>query len=399
MKTKSVFVALICGLLSLSPALAQKRAPDPNAPTWQSESARTLDPALRAVADHFVGKVVASGRRAGMVIGIVDGKNRWVLAYGRKALGSDLPPNGDTLYEIGSVTKTFTATALALMSRGGRVKLSEPVSKYLPHGARVPSYRGRAITLEDLATHTSGLPRMPSNWVDAPDPYAAYTPADSCKFLAQCRLDRAPGRKYDYSNFGAGLLGLALSRARGSSYEKMVVEMICRPLGMKDTAITLSKDQRARLAPGYLLAKKGKDLTLTPAGNWTFQDSFAGAGALRSTVNDLMTYVAANLGVEPTPLRDALALTQKPRRKGGDEGTRIGLGWHSVTLPEPTSGVVVCHAGGTGGYNSYLAFSKQRKAGVVVLSNGTLADGTDEEDSAAGMGMLALMMHPELLKQ
>ncbi len=354
-----------------------------------------ISPALKKIADTFFSPLVTSGKHAGVVVGILDGNNRWVLGYGRKAMGSETPPDGDTVYEIGSVTKTLTAIALAAMAGKGKVKLSDPLGKFLPASVKVPSYRGKKITLEHLAVHTSGLPRMPDNFADttlSANTYAAYSPDQAYRFLAKYRLKRAPGTKSDYSNFGMGLLGLALSRAHKTSYEKMVSDLVIKPLGLKDTTITLSPGQRARLARGYALEEHGKSTKLVPAPNWTFQDCFAGAGALRSTANDMLAFVAANLGIAQTPLNDTLQLTHKPRSRESDESS-VGLAWQILTLSkdEPP---IIWHNGGTGGYSSFIGFCKEPKVGVVVLANTYSESDVDE----AALKLLLVLAHPELLK-
>src|SRR5208283_4407870 len=117
--------------------------------------------------------------------------------------------DGDTVFEIGSITKVFTALLLADMAQRGEVALTDPVSKYLPKGVKMPGRNGHAIMLQDLATHTSGLPRLPSNMKpkDFMNPYADYTPELLYQFLSSYELPRDPGSKWEYSNLGAGLLG------------------------------------------------------------------------------------------------------------------------------------------------------------------------------------------------
>lgn len=396
---KYLFASVISVLLLAFPVLSHAS----NAPTWVSNSPTPLPKAIREKADEYAGGVVAKGKRASMVVGVMIGEKRWILGYGETSLGSNTPPNGDTLYEIGSVTKTFTSTALALMVKNGRMKLNDPVSKYLPKGTRVPSYKGKIITLARLASHTSGLPGLPDDFLIAnilspENPYDVYSPEKSYEFLANYELDRAPGSLYEYSNFGAGLLGMALSRVNRSSYQRMILDMICRPLGMRDTIITLNKDQQARLAPAYRLTGSDEKPTLNPTANWTFQDNFAGAGAIRSTANDLLTYIAANTGVKKTPLRGAFDLTHKPRHKTKIDGipVSLGLGWHIMNKPEWFCHPIICHAGGTGGYNSYVAFDTVNKVGVVVLGNGTRARAKeDPEESTAGCAVMMMLSPPK----
>ena len=199
--------------------------------------------------------------------------------------------NGDTIFEIGSATKVFTSLLLADMVQRGEVALNDPVAKFLPAGVSVPERNGRQITLVDLATHTSGLPRLPANLnpKDPNNPYADYTPEQLYQFLSSYQLPRDIGAQYEYSNLGGGLLGFALARRAGMSYEALVKSRICDPLGMKDTGITLTPEMKARFAVGH-------DQGLARVENWDLP-TLAGAGALRSTANDLLAFVSANIGL------------------------------------------------------------------------------------------------------
>jgi len=305
-------------------------------------------------------------------------------------------PGGDTVFEIGSITKVFTGTILADMVREGLVKLDDPVAQYLPAELVLGDPRMRVITLLDLATHRSGLPRLPGNlWtdeekragVDTTNPYAQYTVARLYAFLSGYTLPRAPGAQSEYSNLGFGLLGHALALKTGKTYEDLVVERVCAPLGMKDTRITLDADQRARLAQGYkAFAEVDGARVAQPSSNWDIP-TLAGAGALRSTVNDMLKFLKANLGLTETRLAEAFQQARAPRC---DEGKHrhIGLGWVILSDANQEIGVpgvsdkdhsltVVWHNGETGGYYSYLGFVPERAAGVVVLSN--TASSTDTQ--------------------
>ena len=287
-----------------------------------------------------------------------DGRRR-VVAYGPHS--GVQPFDGNTVFEIGSITKTFTAGILADMVRKGEVALDDPVVKYLPEGTVVPSRDGKEITLADLASQTSGLPRLPDNMnpADSANPYADYTTRQMFDFLAGYELPRAIGEKYEYSNLGFALLGQALAFRAGESYESLVTERILRPLGMTDTRITLTPSMQQRLAPGH--APDG-----SPAENWDFP-SFAGAGALRSTVNDMLTWIHANADSTSRPLGPTLALTHAPRHEAGSPALTIGLAWHR--LRTPLGRTIVWHNGGTGGYRTFTGYDEATGTGIVVLSN------------------------------
>lgn len=310
------------------------------------------DSAVRALLTARVQTFPDTGKHGeGIVVGLLD-------ATGRRRIIT-LGVDSTAVFEIGSITKTFTASVLADMVARGDVRLDDPVAKYLPDSAHVPGRNGKQITLVDLATQSSGLPRLPSNLAprDASNPYADYTVQQLYAFLSGYQLTRDIGATYEYSNLGMGLLGLALARKAGTSYETMVSRHILTPLGMRETAITLTPAMRARLAPGH-----DADGNVVP--NWDLP-TLAGAGALRSTTRDMLTFVAANLDTT-SALGRALRDARMPRREAGSPNMRIGLAWHILARP---AGSIVWHNGGTGGYRTFTGFDPVRRVGVVVLSN------------------------------
>jgi CubicO group peptidase (beta-lactamase class C family) len=310
---------------------------------------------------------VASGRNPAIVVGIYENGKTRTIAMG--ASGSpDHPLDGNTVFEIGSITKVFTSTLLADMVARKLVAYDDSVGKYLPSSVRVPSRNGRAITLVDLATQHSGLPRMPDNLTpaDPENPYADYTPAQMYDFLSRYELPRDPGQTFEYSNLGVGLLGHALAGRAGTTYEALVADRILDPLGMRDTRITLTPEMRARLAKAY-------DAKGFPTKNWDLP-TLAGAGALRSTANDMLRFAAAALGAPGTPaaVAAALAEAERPRRElPGGTKAQIGLNWFT-TSAGPVE--IVWHNGGTGGYRTFLGLDKAHGRAVVVLATANPAD-------------------------
>jgi CubicO group peptidase (beta-lactamase class C family) len=299
----------------------------------------------------------------GIVVGLVDEKGPRIIRYGKVSRDSDRTVDGDTVFEIGSATKVFTGLLLADAVERGEMKLDDPISKYMPSSVKVPTRNGRQITLLDLATHTSGLPRLPDNLVpkDANNPYADYTVEQLYAFLSGYTLIRDIGATYEYSNLGVGLLGHILALRAGTNYEALVLERICRPLGMTNTLITLTPELRSRLATGY--NKAGK-----PVADFDMP-TLAGAGALRSTANDLLKFVAANLGLTKSDLWPAMQLAQAPRREASSPAmpdTQIGLCWH---VSNKSGTEVIWHNGETMGYHSFIGFDQKNRRGVVVLSN------------------------------
>jgi CubicO group peptidase (beta-lactamase class C family) len=303
-------------------------------------------------------KCVLQQRRApGIVIGIVDEKGARVFAKGVCENGQSAAVNGDTLFEIGSVTKVFTGLLLQEMADRGEVSLNDPITKYLPPAVKTPTRNGRGITLADLATQTSGLPRMPDNFnpKDGNNPYADYSVEQLYNFLSRYQLKRDIGGEFEYSNLGVGLLGHILALRAGTNYEALVVRRVCDPLEMNSTRITLAPELKARLAPGH-------DAAGATVENWDIP-TLAGAGGLRSTANDMLKFLAANAGLTNSSLSNAMALTQRPRH-GSGLGRSIGLIWQIEKIPGTT-----WHNGGTGGYHSYIGLKKNPRRAVVVLAN------------------------------
>ena len=311
-------------------------------------------------------RIERAERSVGIVVGLVDADGTTVVGHGRRGLGDPLPPDGDTVFEIGSVSKVFTAILLADMAGSAEVEIQAPAASYLPDSVDMPGEIGNPITLYHLSTHTSGLPRIPDNCApaDLNNPYADYSVECLYDYLSAHELARAPGEAVEYSNLAVGLLGHILAEVSGLDYESLIKERIAGPLEMSDTAITLSRDMRARLAAGHSFGLS-PGARLVPAANWDIP-TLAGAGGLRSTVNDLLRFVAANLGLTATEIATAMEYTHEPRENIGPEGMQLGLGWINTTQHGLT---ITWHNGETGGYHSFVGLDKKRGKGVVVLSN------------------------------
>ncbi len=332
-----------------------------------SGAAQPPDSEIRKI---LIERIDSFHQGVGIVVGVVDARGRRIVAYGSLDKGDARPLNGDTVFEIGSATKVFTSLLLADMVQRGEVALADPVAKYLPAEVKVPERNGRSITLLDLSTHTSGLPRMPSNFQpkNSANPYADYTVKQLYDFLSGYQLTRDIGSKFEYSNLGGGLLGQALAHRAGMDYESLVQARITGPLGMHSTAIALTPDMKARLAIGH-------NTNLEATSNWDLP-ALAGAGALRSTANDMLTFLAANLGYVKSPLAPAMASMLAVRRPTGVGGLgEIGLGW---LVAKSSENEIVWHNGGTGGYRSFVGFEPKTGAGVVVLSNTFTTAGVDD---------------------
>lgn len=346
-----------------------------------SGTARTRQPALPASAPTsdeirsiLVKRIDVDKQSVGIVAGVIDAKSRRIVSHGRLAQDDVRPLGGDTVFEIGSVTKVFSALLLTDMAQKGEVALTDPVSKYLPDGTTVPQRGGQAITLQDLAMHTSGLPRMPNNFAPADplNPYADYGFDRLTQFLSGYTLTRDVGAQYEYSNVGGGLLGTLLARRAGLDYEALVTQRISTPLAMTSTAVTLTAPMKTRLATGH-----NARLESTP--NWDFPpgtSTMTGAGGLRSTADDLLTFVAAALGLTKSPLARDFEGLLATRRPTGRPNLEIALGWHVTTRPSGKQ--IVWHNGGTGGYRSFVGYDRSASSGVVVLSNTFTPVGVDD---------------------
>lgn len=309
--------------------------------------------------ERLIRERVDSGRNAGVVVGLIDARGgRHVYAYG--SAGDGAPPLGPrTVFEIGSATKVFTATLLAQMVGRGDVSLDDPVAKFLPPDVTLTP-KGRPITLLDLATQSSGLPRMPLNFRPAnmDDPYADYGPTHLYRFLASVTPSRAPGEQYEYSNLGVGLLGFVLGRRDGGGYEEALRTRVLDPLHLADTRITRTAEMERRAATGH-----NRDGDVVPA--WHF-DVLAGAGAVSSTLDDMLRFLAANMDSAPTLLGAALAETHVSRGPTTTGNLTIGLAWHIL---HANGTDIVWHNGETAGFHSFIGFDPSRHVGIVILTN------------------------------
>jgi serine-type D-Ala-D-Ala carboxypeptidase/endopeptidase len=301
-------------------------------------------------------------RHVGVAVGVRRDGETVVLGRGRIAAERPEAPGGDTIFEIGSVTKVFTATALALAVGEGSMALDDPVQRWLPTDVRLP-VRGRPITLADLATHTSGLPRLPRGLLrralrERHNPYASFGAEDLRRAIPATRPRRRPGR-FRYSNYGFGLLGHVLALRAGTTYEALIAERVCAPLGLADTSVAVPEAKRARFAQGH--TRWGR-----PTSHWDLP-ALPGAGALRSTVLDLLVFLDAQLAAGAGPLGDAIRATHDPRVRR--RTLSVGLGWMISTPVRGRRWRVLWHDGGTGGFRSAGGFVPETRTAVVVLSN------------------------------
>ncbi|MEM6328723.1 MAG: serine hydrolase [Planctomycetota bacterium] len=310
---------------------------------------------IQPIFDKHVQPLLDGELVVGGVLGVRQGGETTVIGFGEVTRGGGQKPTAETIYEIGSISKAFTGTLLADMAERGEVGVDDPIQQHLPPGVTAPQQGDRPMTLAHLATHTSGLPRMPDNFApaDPTDPYADYTPELAYAFLQGHQLRRGPGES-EYSNYGAGLLGTLLARKAGISYEELLVERIAEPLGMTDTRVALSEEQRTRFAPGYRS-------DLTSESEWNF-DALVGAGGIRSTAPDMLKLAAAAWD-EASPVHAALQSAFAQRGDMPGPGA-IGLAWMIAG-----DGATRWHNGMTGGYTAAMFIHPPTKTAAVVLCN------------------------------
>jgi CubicO group peptidase (beta-lactamase class C family) len=335
---------------------------------------------LKALLDRDLGGALKEGAA---VIGVVQHGVRRILAYG--------PATGDSIFEIGSISKTFTSLMLAQMVAQQKVRLDEPLRALLPAGAAA-QHKGGEITLLDLATQHSGLPRLPDNLKPANprDPYADYRAANAYEFLSKHGTQKPENAGFEYSNLGMGLLGLALANRAGLTYSEALAREITGPLGMADTVVALSPQQVKRLIRGHDAQRRN-----SPPWNW---DALAGAGAIRSTAADLLVYLEAQLhpdraGAASPTLARAIEMSHELRADAGPS-MRIAMAW----LYDPETGNF-WHDGATGGYSSFAFFNPKADCAGVVLYDQTLdpqhdfADRLGKHVAARLLGEPAVSLH------
>jgi CubicO group peptidase (beta-lactamase class C family) len=330
----------------------------------------TFSDAERLAIQPFIERCVA-GTRAAIVVGLADDSGSQVFAAGALDNGTDRKVDGDTLFYIGSVTKTLTSLLALEMAARGEVKLDDPVAKYLPASVKLPTFDGKEITLRHLAEQTSGLPMNASNMsgIDERDAYESYTVEQMYDFLARYQLPAAPGSRYAYSNVGMALLGNALERRAGATFEQLVAERICQPLGMNGTFITLTPELESRLAMGH-------EANGARATSWRFR-AYHPAGDIHSSANDLLKYAAAQAGLTKSPLTPLMEESHVFRHVDGEgiagQGAYSSMGrtatpWVDRNALQPAGMELRGHAGGAGSYHAWVGFDKKQRRGVVVLS-------------------------------
>lgn len=340
---------------------------------------------LEAAIDAEVNKTMRSGLFPGLVVGVCKDGRMFIKGYGTVNKETAVLPNATTIFQIGSLSKLFTASLLQSLCDEGVVSMEATLGELIGNSMFLsPSVQ--SVTLKQLVTHTSGFPRIPKSLAaritnmagknNLPvNPYSYLEAHFLFDYLATAEDKRAPGR-FEYSNFGMGLLGHVLEVVTGENYEKLVVEKVLSPLRMNKTVITPTPEINDYLAQGY--ASKG-----APAGVWTFA-SLAGAGAFYSNAQDMMRFIQAS--VEEGGVAAGSFRKMREPQCGGD----TGIGWMQPRFLDRFFGNrnMVWHNGMVGGYTSYLSIDTETKTGVVILAN-----------QASSVDMLGMMLTRQVRTQ
>lgn len=319
--------------------------------------------ATTEVIEPLVKPYIDSQTVLGLSLGVLQNGKFSTYGFGKISAGESPTPDGDTVFEIGSITKVFTGLLLADAVERKIVTLDQPIVDLFPSQFAKPNSSLSKIQLRQLSTHTSGLPRMPSNFdlTNVDNPYVDYDASKMFEFLHGHRLTREPGKKSEYSNLAVGLLGYLLAHKQMTEYESILKSRVLEPLQMSDSSITLSDSQKQRLARGH-------DMDLTPRGNWDFK-ALASAGAIRSTSKDMLKFAQAMLhpNDQIKPWVDLAWQEHQPALTKTDRA--MGLGWTIAG-----DGHTRFHNGQTGGYHSALFISRKLDLAVVALSNTAVGD-------------------------
>ena len=323
---------------------------------------------LQKLIDNILAEIEPNEKPAfGLMIGIIDGQNTYEYAYGHLSNKNNTKPNQNTIFQIGSISKVFTSTILMGMVQDSIVQLHDTITTFLPDSLAQQNPWLQNITLAQLATHTSGLPKTPYNIsmtiIDKENPYANYQVQDLYHFLSSYTPIVVKKRKkstpFSYSNLGMGLLGHLLENAAEQSFDSLLSHYILSPLELKNTSLSLSEEQQKSLGIGhYFSGRTIKELT--------YKTLYSSEG-LYSSLNDMIDFVKANLIIDNS--NNIFIQTHTPLYDTQMRWVKMAYGWFVISKGKKNSPTVITHSGRTGGYSNYVAFEKEKQLGIVVMSN------------------------------
>ncbi len=345
---------------------------------WAETAQGNFSSLSREQVDAVIDPLIRNGTYTGMVVVLVDQNGTAIYEYGVADRTLMTRPGSRTLYGIGSISKTFTGLLLAESSIQGDLNLTIPAGAYAPEGVTFPSLNGREITLEDLATHTSGLPSVPDSFLDVPaglpvedevealfSSYTTMNADEAYAFIGNYSLTRQPGTEWEYSNLGSAITGEIVARRTEGTFADSLRTRILEPLGMNHTTTVLTDEDRNTLATGYLgLTTPPEEMEILQ-----FTDFWAPAGGIYSDGEDMAIYAAAQLGIVDTPLMTAIHASHQPRavRSEGPPAISEGLLWDIAESRDGTR--LLLKAGETSGYQADIGLIPDEKKGVVILAN------------------------------
>jgi CubicO group peptidase (beta-lactamase class C family) len=385
------FLLLIIGVILPVSAIS----PD----DWKKVSPGNFTSLTKNQVDSVMDPLFTNGTYVGAVVILVDQNGSAIYPYGIADRKSTIRPDQKTLFGTGSISKTFTGLLLADAQIRGTLDLKAPISQYVPPGVQIPSYENKEITLEDIATHTSGLPGVPDKFTDVNSGmspadqieqsfryYETMSPEEAYAYVSNYTLTKEPGTTWEYSNLGTSIAGDIAARSAGTSYADLLKNRILIPLGMNLTTTQLSGEDLVHVATGY----RGYSSPLDEAALVRFNDFWAATGGIFSNGEDMSTYLAAQAGIVDTPFSSALHLSHQPRnvRSDGPPQIREGLFWDILETSDNTR--VYLKAGETNGYQSDIGMIPDEKVGVIILTNTAYLTGPHVESQVIE---LLQMMH------
>jgi len=320
------------------------------------------DVTLESIVNEIISEYITEPGNVGLVVGLIDDTAKVTIGYGRMQAGKEERPDGNSYFEIGSITKPFTALAALEMEKAGIIKLTDPIIKYLPDSLNNDALS--KISIHDLISHKAGFPRKPYNLsltiTDEENPYNNYSEQDLLSYLSVFKPLKSKKKKkaqFKYSNLGYGVLSYVLEQAANQSYEKLLKQYVLNPLNLNNTKVELSKRDSLKMITPHNF--KGE-----PTAIYGYQ-AMLGSSALKSSANDLLNFI--DLNISPNT---EIALEESVNKQVETNIKRIYMayGWHLIDRGKRFPAVIT-HNGGTGGCRSYVAFIKETKTGVVVLSN------------------------------